>query len=626
MVPTPVQTPVQDSDWHDRITQSIDYRASKFDKAWKEIMEYATVNSSRFDDSALAKGLGYAVKISYVKMNAQRKVAMLSAFDFFPVIESDAADLPNHQTVVQMALRWGWNECRANQVLTEMLDDFITLSIAGGQVFWDKYALDGRGAPRAIRKDMSAIYFDPNRRQADINLDCRWVIDRQCLTLDAARAEWPEYYNSQYRPPASSGSSYSNGMAFFYADEEKLRDKNGYVDVARVEFINYVDGKKRVYEGIMDLSNKMWVVPPQDNGLGIYTYFFMNLPLRRGHAYPDVDSLPEIEVADLINAFHSIYIEDAARTAAPSTWVRNTDESAKDSLQNGNVNMPGGIGYFDGEKPPEAFISPRATKALEAAQLLKAELESTSMQPSILTGNAPSGVRSGRALDTLEKNATTPMRTFEIAQVEAGIAMAGIVYAINRKFLKAARFLTIRDDQNENVVLPVNLAEDSQEFARAQGLELPDKYMAQTARVMDEQGQVQVVPRNVAAIMKADNEALTVVPTLNDIAYGNATARIQIKPRMSQQDTIILFQNFLSIGAVTPYDAFKKIGIEGAEEIVARADARNQVLQAGKWVTETPMIAALYSRPDLFQMVATMLQKEIEEEPPKKEPKNVSKP
>lgn len=598
----PTTNPASPEYWAEQFQASVEYRRDNFDTEWKSVVEYAEANSDQIRRGTKWEGLSHIVDIPHVKLNSERKVAALSGQRFYPVLESDAADLPNYQTVQQLVLRWAWRQARADSKLTGMLRDFCDFGISVAQTTWNRYALDGRGAPNIEHRDIVNFYLDPSRRDTDVNVDCRWIIEVQRLSMSQARSAFPHYFTEEY---AASDGTVEVGSDEIYGQQSKS-EKDGFVNVARIEFVVYEGNSKKVYQSIIDIAKKAWIVEPNDNKLGRYSYVFMSLPLRRGHAYPESPTLAEQGLSDLINGAYSIYVDEAFRTAVPITQVHSQDESLKRSVRDPNATDPGAVWEYDIE-PATSFVSPRAFKALDLANTVKEELQNVGMMPDVLRGTPASGVRSGRQYAEMKASAAVPMKAYDTAYYEAAVCVANNLFAIVKKYVKEARFLTI-DINGAKQILPVNIAEQSQEISRFNEMNIPQEMIVPTARVNTPDGQV-VMPRGMAENYAVENEIPleNIELSVNDISYGNAEANVEVKTVLSQMDRTALAQMLLSNGHMGPIRALKEMNFENPEQIVAEADERNQILQYGQMVLQDPLLNALATQPELRTRAAAVL-------------------
>lgn len=614
--PTIIDNYFDSQRWHELFKESVEYRNTKFGSYWKEVADYASADPQQFTRK-VSGDLSTVVNIPHVKLNIERKVASLSGVKFFPVLNSDVSDLPNYQTVQQMILRWAWRTARADSVLTTMLWDLCSFGIAVGSTSYDKTMLDGRGAVIATKKDITNFYFDPNRRDVDINVDCRWIVEVTCIPTEDAR----EIYRQTEYPFKEGGdgsNEFFNGMPI-YGDELKVKaHKRGYQYLGKFSIERVFDGKKRIFIGIMDLIQRNWVIAPYDNGIGRYDYFVMSLPLKGGCSYPEPPVISETGLSDVSNVALSLFIDDGLRTGSPMWGYHSADQSAKRALEDPNSNKPGGFIPYDVE-PPTPLISPRAVKFESLFYVVDEKLRNVGNSQQVLTGEN-SGIRSARQYEAQQSAASVPMKNYSIAYEEAAIMLANNIFANVKRYIRDARFVPI-DLGNQKIVLPVNIAEQSQEMLKYEGMNVPPEYTTETARVTSG-GETSVVSRPEAQRMLLEDPSAQVVLTVNDIAYGNAECSVDVEVEMSPMDKRMLAQTNLQIGILDPVTALRDQGYRNPEQIIALADARNQVVQAGTLVMQDPLMNALFINPELRMTAARVLgialDAKAEEENPKK--------
>lgn len=590
--------------WHEMYKLSVDYRRENFDKKWTEVAEYCNASGEQFRKKINGDELSFVVSIPHVKLSSDRKRASLSGISFSPVIESDAADLPNYQTVQQMILRWGWKAARANSVLNEMLEDLCDFGFAIGKIKFDTTALDGRGKPVALRKDITNFYLDPNRRSNDIHNDCRWIFEVTVLPVEDAAEAYPGY---SFRGGAARSDE---GEAAIY-NNDPVEYKDGYAYIARLSFVMVENGKKRFYESVIDCVSGDWVVPPYDNGLGQYDYFFMSLPLMRGHAYPEPPVMAEMGLSDLANVGYSIYTDDAIRTGAPMLAYHESDTVLARALEDPNANRPGGkIPYTIA--PPVPIVSPRASKALDLALTIREELRmvGNSMEASI--GDAPGSVRSGRGIERLQSAAAVPMKNYENALVEGAAMLANVLFSVIRLNVRESRFIPIDIGNNSQIVMPVNMAEKSQEYSRYMAMQIDGRYTVQSARVKlpgEDGGEMPEQPMSVeeAKLIAADNPQAQVSLTVNDIAYGNAVASVEVSVELSPVEKKMMANQLFQLGLIGPIRALKDNGDANPELTFAEASEYNERMRMASMVEQDPLMNALYHNPELRMAAARVV-------------------
>lgn len=571
---------------------AMQYREAQFNKRWKECQEYdENIGIRQKTPSGTAASLDYRANVALVAIANRRKVGIIGAVSIIPFYYTESINSQYIDDIRSAVLRWGVRQSGLNAALRDTMMDLVCIGHGVMRGRWDEYALDGMGAPEFRQVPFFSIYIDPQRRNRDINKDSRWVFQVEYLSEGDAIRAFPKYFE-QFPPVKDSAIEQFRGVSKSVlnrlAKQTFLREGD-LVPIVRVEFVKIVNGKRRIFVGVLDPARKQWIEEPKDNQLGIYSYIVMSLRPQRDHAYPKPPNEDEIELNRLYNLFLSLGIITGANEGAGTLYYNAADTSLSQALGSKRYPKPGESVPYDIE-PPRRLQGGDPSAYMGMAEVVRGNLNDVQMVAPVQAGRSGS-LQSGRALQTAAAYADIPYDNYRDAVYEAAKNGCTLIDRLLRAFMEDNRMVV---DEREGAdprrqMLNVTEPEQQRRFLEEPASQQNPYFVSARAEV---DGQMQAMPISQADAMVNKGEISEYQTVINDIMLGRAEITVQIRPERSWEERAQMALLALQAGVAGPRFYHKEVGTLNVNEVIEEVDSRNQMLQMGKMLMENPQLMA----------------------------------